>query len=93
MKDLGRDGPFFASEDVAHSSSFDFSLGVFEEFGHFDVVGDDGALLDGSHDERHVHPRIVVLSCASGESADSSAKWEGRTNRRSRLQHHRDLRA
>ena len=60
---LGVDIPFLTREVVAHVCARQLAVGTcLEQLRHFHVVRDDGALLNGGHDQRDVHPGVVVLT-------------------------------
>lgn len=59
---LGFDVPLLASDVVTETSTSALALAVLVQGDDLRVVGCHGALVYGSHHERDVHARVVVLS-------------------------------
>lgn len=63
---FGANVPLFAGECVLDASAVQFPVIVLVELGDLAIIGDCCPVLDGGHDERNVHPRVVMLSYGRG---------------------------
>jgi hypothetical protein len=43
---------------------------------HFRVIGHNGTMLDGGHDQRNVHSGIIVLPVVVDDTADEAVGFE-----------------